>query len=168
MKPLHSKLFSMVDAQDGAPYSFDDGECAEIIKWNRNGQHPIVVMCGKRQDVYSLGVDGYGGAGQLVMLPLGIIDGKPVFVGDELTYAEDTRRTFTAQPRWDQESLNAGSGCIWPAPANVYPQTLMTYLDLVNVYENFDKFQVALKEVANAAICHAIDAGQVIIAEVKS
>lgn len=106
----------------------------------------------------------------LVMIPLGMIDGKPVFVGDEM------------HDRWGN-TIHAYLGMgfnqkywFWPAPTKVYPVTQMTDDDMAHaICDDGKKGSIAgdgaIKtgmRVANAALRHAIDTEQVIpIAEVR-
>ena len=162
MMPLHSKLFSMVDAQAGAPISCVDGASATVFKWDC--RRAVYKLAGIRGDVDESAVwtqEGqhqscYGGAA-LVMLPLGMIDGKPVFVGDEYMFEG---MKYTAIP----SGFDGFDGCSWPTPAKVYPKTLMSAELLESYCHGSGGSTASLFRIANAAICHAIDAGQVVIA----
>ena len=164
MKPMHSKPFDIAHAQAGAPFSFDDGESAEVIKWDRPGRFPLVVLRGETQEVFSMSSIGYGSAGQLVMLPLGEIDGKPFFIGDDVVNANGVAFKIN----WYHVGIQ---GCTWPTPAKVYPTSKMSVDMLCSSYFGDEPVAVnsmaemaAYQRIANAAIKHAIDAGQVVIA----
>ena len=165
MKPEFSKPFDAHHARQGAPFSCADGTAAAILKWDlRGGPCQIAGTYEDGQfgdELIRWTEDGTphqlaGTAKTLVMLPLGLIDGKPVFVGDELV--DPTGATFTPGPG------NAGhlSGCRWPAPAKAYPKTTMTGADLISATgtgEWIDHSVIA--SIANAALRHAVDTGQV-------
>jgi len=166
MKPVHSRPFSMVDAQAGAPYCCINGVTATIIKWDcRRDGYPLLGVTAEEDTPCVWSIDGIGAyaVDQLVMLPLGMIGGKPVFTGDMLVYARKSTE-FAAMAQHRQSDFDAGMGCKWPAPAKVYPQTLMTG-DELRAAAYVDAFDhTVLRCVADEAIKHAIDAGQVIIA----
>jgi hypothetical protein len=104
------------------------------------------------------------------MLPLGEIDGKPVFAGDKIEdigpdgctagIAHPANRDFTSSR--------------WPAPAKVYPVTQMLHMRMFDVYSvelrsrGFSTVSAdshGLAAVANAALRHAVDGDQVIPAD---
>jgi hypothetical protein len=167
MKPKFSKPFNLAHAQAGAPYSFDDGESAEIIAWSRAGAMSLVSMKGAHQSLVLSRVDGTsGGMATLAMLPLGMIDGKPVFVGDsiEMNLAQGWS-VVKAASTWAGTWVDDGKFTRWPAPAKVYPQTLMS-VDLIEAEcHGAGGSNSALFRIANAAIKHAVDFGQVVIAD---
>lgn len=173
-KPEFSKPFCLEHAKAAAPYCCRDGRIAQVLKWDRNvSDYPLMGVVGKSDDPRTWTATGsatYGSHGaeydcDLVMLPLGFIDGKPVFVGDEYLGIADS--PAKAQP------MHAGmpfTGCKWPAPAPAYPTTQMRL-------EDFDAAIIASgsKEcisagaacaIANAALRHSIDAGQVVPSDV--
>jgi hypothetical protein len=171
MKPLHSKLFSMVDAQAGAPYGCADGASATVFKWDcRRALYKIAGVRGEIDESTmwtkeGRHLSGYGGDA-LVMLPLGMIDGKPVFVGDEFIWYID-KQLRVASPCM-AGACGSWELCTWPAPAKVYPVSLMTFSELSDEYDRYHIHATSIRSMANAVLRHAIDAGQVIIAEVKS
>lgn len=188
--PQHTRPFNLEHARAGAPYSCRDGTEATILKFD--GRHPVYPLTG------IAGPDDYmtcwTNAGKyeetprdhksdLVMTPLGYLDGKPVFVGDEIVNAFGHKVKMPAAPS------GSFDGCRWPAPEREYPQATITVKDLAKVTphnHHFDaewssdrytstltytihgrcKTNLPLQAIANAALRHAIDAGQVIDAEV--
>lgn len=175
-KPEFSKPFNILDAKAGAPYCCRDGRTAQVLKWDRNvSDYPMMGVVGKSDDPRTWTATGsatYGAHGEeydcdLVMLPLGFIDNKPVFVGDEYLGIADT--PAKAEPK------HAGmpfSGCKWPVPAPQYPKTLISHVVLFGEYEtslrNRGYAEVSadsygLAAIANFALRHAIDAGQVVL-----
>jgi hypothetical protein len=97
------------------------------------------------------------------MTPLGFIDGKPVFVGDEVEYAPHAKR-IEAEPK-DRDFSNF----TWPAPARQYPVTGMTYEELCTSagWPLLTTNSIAVRCIANAALRHAIDNGQLFTKEDK-
>lgn len=93
MKPEHTKPFDLNLAKYGAPYAQRNGFAARIGIWDKKGEFPLL---GLRDDFHgqecvgSWKINGQNlhcpGQLDLVMLPLGYCEGKPVFVGDELVY----------------------------------------------------------------------------------
>lgn len=166
-KPEYTKPFDLEHARAGAPYGCRDGGEVEILKWDRKHTFCIVGLDAQDASVRRWRADGSYNEGfnvfDLVMLPLGFIDGKPVWVGDELQWNVET---IKAMPSHKPADL---INCTWPAPAPVYPETLMTGQDLARVDGSrmFDTVQPSYERearlIANAALRHAIDAGQVVL-----
>jgi len=155
-----TKIFNMEDAQAGAPYACVDGLKAEIIKWDCMGAVPLAGIITNDLQVYPALWNADGTASSdtavgLVMLPLGYIDGKPVFVGDE--YVVTGSGKYAARPG-DRNFED----CHWPEPEKQYPITTMSSTDLYEAYANAYGHGVesAMVAVADAAIRHAIDSGQ--------
>lgn len=173
IKLLHTRPFNLEHAKAGAPFCCANGDEVEILKWDR--KHTICIIGLARQDaaVRKWRADGSyedvnSAAFQLVMTPLGFVDEKPVFVGDEIVSEKDGR-THVAYP--EQRNF---AGARWPDPAPVYPETRMRASDLHAVYLNAmagtmgnKTFSHGHLAIANAAIRHAIDAGQVAVAVVS-
>jgi hypothetical protein len=173
-KPEFTKPFNLEHAKAGAPISYEDGTPAKIIAWDRPIEVSIVSLRGDLQHVtehYKSGGCFQRAAPNLVMLPLGFIDGKPVFVGDELEQRMAAGWVpEVAQPRWATFPANWTSEFRWPAPAPVYPETLISHVALFREYEmslrNRGYAEISadshgLAAVANTALRNAIDAGQV-------
>lgn len=160
MKPVFSKPFNLEHARAGAPFGCRDGRVATILKWDgRRPGEPLIGHQGEDDMPASWAVDGaynpeHESGLDLLMLPLGMLDGKPVFAGDAieddgpagwvLGIAYVHNRNFT--------------NCRWPAPPRAYPVTLMVAAELDAAWTGAE----ALRRVANAALRHAIDAGQLI------
>lgn len=158
-----TKPFNAEQAKAGAPYRCRDGQEATVLKWDsRQNQYPLHGVCGDADmpsswtlagTYYDHGeLDGY----DLVMLPLGYTDGKPVFVGDELV--DPSGATFTPGPR-DSGHL---AGCRWPAPEKQYPVTQLTAAELLQIIADVKGkggFAGEARHIANAALRHAIDNG---------
>jgi hypothetical protein len=170
MKPEYTTPFSLADAKAGAPFRADDGRAMRSLIWDRkHPTHPIVMMeeAGE-QEVFAFTEDGRNTSDFnlapkcLVMTPLYILHGKPVWTGDEIIcYTGDMTRGPYIVRATDRDF----TGCTWPAPAKVYPKTGMTGADLNTAYDSKHQFEEALANVANAAIKHAIDTGAVITKE---
>lgn len=170
-KPEFSKPFNILDAKAGAPYCCRDGRTAQVLKWDRNvSDYPMMGVVGKSDDPRTWTATGsaiYGAHGEeydcdLVMLPVGMCQSKPVFMGDELV----TRFG-------DKFVVEAKNICVlceentWPVPTPAYPVTLMTDGDLVSNYYgggpvSHEQEYQAWRRIANSALRHAIDAGQVV------
>lgn len=168
MKPEFSKPFSAEHARDGAPFCCADGTAAEIVKWDcRGGECPLLGVIDNDQfGQLSVRWTEAGVphaereiAKSLVMLPLGMLEGKPVFTGDAIEdgclgdwtsgFAQPRNRVFT--------------NCRWPAPAKVYPKTRMTGADLISATGAADWIdETVIASIANAALQHACDAEQVV------
>lgn len=138
-----------------------------MLKWDcRNTDYPLLGVSGDddRPETWSANgrfeEDKIDHERDLVMLPLGEIDGKPVFVGDALNDKEVG--TYFAQP-----TERDFSDCTWPAPARQYPVTGMSARDLADTYQfGSDAGQIARwKSLANTVLRHAIDADTVRITE---
>ncbi len=163
MKPKFSKEFNAQHARDGAPYCCRNGSEATVMKWDgRRKGEPLV---GFRTDCDlpaswaedgSYFTSGEEGPDDLVMLPVGEIDGKPVFVGDELVM--DGRKKLIAGAK--QRNF---ADMAWPAPAKIYLETLMTDGDLAKAFvSDPTPHQIdVMRKGANVALRHAIGAGQV-------
>lgn len=171
-KPEFSLPFNLEHAKAGAPYCCRDGHAAHILKWDRNvSDYPLLGVIRKSDDPRTWTETGSVSYSEkhtsqydsdLVMLPLGFIDGKPVFVGDKIT-SPDCKGNTTAH-----HNMNFGEGSTWtwPVPAPVYA-TFNGSVDMLAIEYNKDNnFVLSLTRVANAALRHAIDAGQVVPASV--
>lgn len=185
MKPEFTKPFNIEHAKAGAPYCCSGGSEATILKWDCNHQHyPLIGAICENGSHYpeSWTASGMQASDEeverrpwrdLVMLPLGMIDGKPVFVGDEIeamSVPGDDWIGITVKPG-DRPRQN---GFRWPAPAKAYPETTMLHKDMFDVYSHelrkrgHNSIQAdthGLAAVANAALRHAIDGCRVIASE---
>lgn len=163
-----TKPFNLEHARAGAPIACANGMEATILKWNsRRDGHPLLGVFGDRDLSMVWRADGSNEGNRdidLVMTPLGWIDGKPVFVGDELQFHDRTAGVKPAAPGLDLTFWR------WPEPEKQYPVTMMTRDELFAVSQAAarksspfaDHGSVVHTAVANAALRHAIDNGQVI------
>lgn len=165
MKPEFSKPFDLAAAKAGAPFCGANGEAVRVLIWDRkHPTHPILAIEEDgEQEAVAFRADGttthresLGVVSQLVMLPLGMIDGKPVFTGDVLDF-EGRRCVALATGR-------SFPCCAWPAPAKVYPEFTGDLDKLRQQYNASigEEMGRCLLRVANAALRHAIDSGQVV------
>ena len=125
---VNTRPFSLSDAKAGAPYCQRNGLAARIGIWDgRRRNYPLVGEVEYSGGVYgevswtSSGIFSDGGSSEerdLVMLPLGFCEGKPVFVGDELREdsLSEPASTIIAQPG----SRNF-EDYYWPRTAPVMP-----------------------------------------------
>jgi hypothetical protein len=168
-----TKPFNLEHAKAGAPYACRNGSPATILKWDAKGSEFTLIGFVDRDGVgndipESWMAEGFVRATRerrnhdLVMLPLGEIDGKPVFVGDEVetnAFGDGWKRV-TVCP-----SDNGFFTCRWPAPAKQYPVTALSGDELVKIYNDVnDTSEAGLVRTVNEALRHAIDNGQVIAA----
>lgn len=169
-KPEFSRPFNLADAKAGHPIQTVAGDRAEVFKYDHAefANFPLVGVINHTRLCYwteaGAGALGVGDSYQdnLVMAPIGTIDGKPVFIGDELVYISSGRTTFV-EP--DDKNF---SHCRWPALTPAYPVTLMTDDDLVSNYNgggpvSHKREYQEWRRIANAALRHAIDAGQLVL-----
>lgn len=162
-----SRPFNLEHAKAGAPYCCRDGEDATILKWDcRDPNFPLVGIFGDSDDATE-----WSAAGQyncqlnpeydLVMLPLGFIDGKPVFVGDEIISERDGKAHVAYA---EQRNFN---GARWPSSTPAYPVTRMQLKDFdIAIISSGSKECVdarAACAIANAAIAMALIDGDVVL-----
>lgn len=166
MNHLHTKPFNLEHAKEGAPYGLVCGEEVTILKWDaRYENRPLLGVYGKNDRAIGWDASGSGGSFgpgyDLVMLPLGYCERKPVFVGDELI-----------DPAWEGDDKNfiiraghipgyAFDRCEWPKPAPTYPQTRMITEQLVSQFMTSAPIINDVTDLANAAIARAIEDGDV-------
>lgn len=162
-KPEHTRPFNLEHARAGAPFSIANGEEVEVLKWDRKHAQCIVTVSRQDAAIRSYCADGTAShidpKFHLVMTPLGYIDGKPVFVGDEIGHREAPDDiTVLALPH-DRDFAD----CRWPAPKPVFPETRMSFQELCEAGDmSLTATSSKIKDVANAALRHAIEAGQVV------
>lgn len=159
-----TRPFSLVDAQAGAPYACRNGDKAEIFKWDCQGRHPLGgIASNQGSDFPALWDAGgtchspFGGNFDLVMIPLGYLDGNPVFCGDKLRVKGCTHE-YVASAR----DRNALHNLAWPAPEKQYPVTVMTDQQFSTFYTAGGRYVSDMRAAANAALRHAVDNGRVI------
>lgn len=120
-----SKPFSLEHAKAGARFILRNGTKVRILCWDRKGQGcPLVGLATRDYDVseivYAWTIQGSIQLGKLssdwdlVMAPMAIIDGRPVFVGDviEATNSGLGYQKITVLPSWLYNPLNTYR---WPA-----------------------------------------------------
>lgn len=142
----HYRPFNHEHARAGAPFSTIDGRAVEIIRWDvRGGECPLlgIVENGTHgQLAVRWATDGVQHAErtadeQLVMTPLGICEGLPVFPGDQLwdVMADDGYRLFTV-------SVHARefSHCMWPRSFTESIQMSVTLPDMERTPTGFTMF----------------------------
>lgn len=125
MKPEHTKEFNAEHAKAGAPYCQRNGLAARIGIWDGRSFTTNTCLIGEYE--YSEGrfsatpwlASGGNPNGtrsnDLIMLPLGYCEGKPVFVGDELINGGG--RAFTVEAKTQIFSTHK-----WPRKAPVMPR----------------------------------------------
>lgn len=162
----HSRPFDLEAARAGAPYSQSDGDAAEILKWDMKGKYPL-MGCGVRRNAsdevavrwYANGTVeiGFDSEFNLVMLPLGLIDGKPAFVGDTVQSKYGDECIASIEMEFDSGHWR------WPAPAKMYPETKMCFEQMCEAgsMSLISTNAIGIRQLANAVLRHAIDAGQV-------
>lgn len=166
MKTPH-KPFNLEHARAGAPYGCANGYEATILKWGSRNTHFPLLGCSGGDDSATAwrnnGLSCVGDQYNLVMLPLGYIDGKPVFVGDELV--DPSGATLVVKPSYSGHLAN----CMWPAPAKVYPETRMNADYIAKVIREpglsdggFHLPMTVAMALANAAISRACEDGDVV------
>lgn len=157
-KPEHFREFNAEHAKAGAPYGCADGQDATVTKYDgRDPRYPLVGFFGEHDRPVAWANNGRFAYGEespvdLVMLPLGFIDGKPVFVGDKYLFDASPAEALPIKRNFDC--------CRWPAPAKQYPITAMTKAELNAAFNACSIEFTSLQRVANAAIKHVIDHGQ--------
>lgn len=162
-----TKPFNLEHAKAGAPYACRDGDAATVMKWDGRGSQPIVGFYGETDLATTWHTNGRfyitgrdESAHDLVMTPLGYIDGKPVFVGDELLNAFGVATTA-----WPGIDFGRGHGWSWPAPAKQYPVSMLSDGEMAAAMIGMHpamNITVGWRAIADRALRHAIDNGQVI------
>jgi hypothetical protein len=88
----HTRPFNMADAKEGAHYCLRNGNKAEVLKWDCNRVYALAGVANEEDEACSWTSSGkylsqplQDSQDDLVMTPLGFIEGKPVFTGDVIT-----------------------------------------------------------------------------------
>ena len=166
---FQSKPFDLAHAKAGAKVCCRDGVEANVSKWDRRVPKYVIggyvgpndapaqwKACGRFSDSKFDNFD-------LVMPPLGYTDdGKPVWTGDMLL-APGQRAPHSVAP-----THRTFVGCTWPAPAKVYPDSQIDWANYADAVRKAGSESISIGSaiaIANTAIRHAIDAGQVILPE---
>lgn len=92
--PKFSKPFDANHAKAGAPYCQADGDAATIFKWDLRSDEWVLAgvisdSAHGLENIAKWSIDGVVhhelcNDADLMMIPLGLIDGRPVFVDDEI------------------------------------------------------------------------------------
>jgi hypothetical protein len=169
MKPEFSGKFNAVHAKAGAPYCQMDGLPATVIKWDMDSDTPLLGFARRRADsneeVPAIwrenGIPGgsYDSEFRLVMLPLGLIDGKPVYVGDELDYEAHGKDPLVVVQAKDHNF----DGYYWPAPVLQYPQYPVTRMSEDEMEDLYRKNQGEYAAIVNAAIARCFADGDAVL-----
>lgn len=171
-KPEHTKVFNRAHADSRAPFCCANGMLAKILQWIDDSAIGYITTA--RGEVFAAqwdleGVESetvvHNESHNLVMTPLGFIDGKPVFVGDDI---EDG-----GPGDWTPGVAHPGNrvftNCRWPDNAPVI-QTKMTSHELRALLESYQDPLVmfssptngSLKKLADGILGRAITDGQVV------
>ncbi len=167
----HTRPFSVDLAKAGAPYCCRDGREVEMFKWDRPNLYPLLGCYDEKHDAGSWTTGGKftvssdeDHVADLVLLPLGILDGKPVFAGDELESILDGTKAKVGPGH------RVFKNCRWPAPVKAYPILGITHQQLLNAFgqqgiQDGSPMSDGFRRIADATIMHAIDTGAVVSKE---
>lgn len=156
----HYKPFNLEHAKAGAPVGCEtERNKIEIFKYTERSIFGSIRYGDEEEVVTSWDINGKNDPclkSDLVMLPLGYCEGKPVFVGDELIDKEDGHKV-AATPLWKNMD---GTLWKWPKPEPKYPETRMS-LDEIAIKWQEPYGYVGLKKFGNEVIARAIQDGDV-------
>jgi hypothetical protein len=153
---MDTKPFNAEHAKAGAKYGCADGSTADILKYGPTKMWGTITNDEGEEFAAGWTLDGVKCSGvmssekRLVMLPLGQIDGKPVWADSKIITQHDCEIEALA---WFRQG-EPFDGSRWPAPAKQYPQTKMADQELYA--------PDSLRATANAALRHACESGQVV------
>jgi hypothetical protein len=171
--PEHFKPFNREQAISGAPFGCKNGNKATVILWAddvligyveaANGPHSMDWKNNgdARRDEWHRGCD-------LVMLPVDMLDDKPLFVGDKIMVKDYEKEDHPWVPATVGPKTTQGAaklyGWRWTSEEPEYPKTRMSPDDLYEIHRAQDawKPRTAFLAVANAAIARAIQDGDVV------
>lgn len=148
MSLTHHKAFNAEYAKNGAPYKTRDGEDAVVTKWDGGYKpSPILGYSGNTHmsnQWNELGVSYFRDAKRdLVMVPLGFMEGDPVYAGDTIGSGKVILR---ADPK-----MRDFSAFHWPAPGEVAASVanLLFEHNLASVYKmlGVNEYTEALDEI---------------------
>ena len=188
-KPEFSRPFNLENAKAGAPYCCRDGGTAQVLKWDCNvSDYPLLGVIRKSDDPRTWTETGSVSYAEkhtsqydsdLVMLPLGMCQLKPVFMGDELVTRFGDKFVVEVKHIGDLDEENT-----WPVPAVAYPESTMCLSFLTDMLGSSVAIEGSMKPlygkliltihgkysmnemirlIGNSALRHAIDAGQVVL-----
>lgn len=171
-----TRTFSKAHQQAGAPYRCRNGFTAKILEWTADaatGETAIGYFKSPSNEVFSAQWDAEGteansylhaGTHNLVMAPLGFIDGRPVFVDDNLVRIDGHK--WKAQASWLKDRTKDINDFRWPDSAPAI-KSRMPSADLIDLMQRETSFPItddnvaACRRVMSAGIARAIVDGQV-------
>lgn len=158
MKREHYRPFDPIAAQAGAPYGHKDN--AIEVKIYEYFENYCTAAYMERANFW-LGTSYDYKHDYLVMLPEATCQGKPVYRGDTL-YDSDGDK-FQFEGCHTQSLLDT---CTWE-PAKKWPETTLSDEGFYKIHEAFRASPPMMlakgyREVANAALAHACETGQVV------
>jgi hypothetical protein len=164
-----TRPFCLDHAKAGAPYACRNAQEATILKWDVRGKFSLIGHFGPH-DMACEWTDAGGHPTSylfdLVMTPLGYIDGKPAFVGDEvIANAGPLKGERTkVRPTWIKADWDKFA---WPTTEKQYPATWMTGAELCALWNQVPPGGTGGKIafIINAGLRHAVDSGQVVATE---
>jgi hypothetical protein len=178
VKQMETRPFNLEHAKAGAPYACQGGFAATVLKWDANNSlYPLLGYVTESGHDYpenwaaSGTCDPNGGDYEhrrnLVMTPLGYIEGRAFFVGDRIV--GNTGEEFDALPG---DKNGTHETWRWPFPAKQYPVIDLEWDDAIAAIDKMGPRQGLtitsgqIQAVANAALRHAIDNG-IVFAEAQ-
>lgn len=156
----HTKPFDINQARAGAPVGCKtERNTIEIFKYTERSIFGSIRYGNEEEVVTSWDINGKNDPclkSDLVMLPLGYCEGKPVFAGDEM-FDTDHQTKVRAGPL-ERDFLF----CTWPKPEPKYPETRMSGAQLLDDWMNNQAGdEESFVFVVNSAIKRAIQDGDV-------
>ncbi len=167
--PEFCKEFDIEAAKAGAPLCCRGGRKEIVLKFDCNSPEKLVGVYDDDDSPTSWVETGRYRCGfemspfDLVMLPLGMIDGKPVYWGDSVcdscgdVFAADMIMHFSQHGWWS-----------WPQPAVEYPKTTLTSAELIRNFNRTYHLMNSLEGFANYVLRHAVETGQLVVPEKAS
>ena len=138
MKPEHYKEFNLEHAKAGAPYAQRNGLAARIGIWDRHHDDYKLVgvytssngteIATSWSDTGDYLAAETGNANDLVMLPLGYCESRPVFVGDEIMTSIGGK--FIVDSNTPDRSFTR---CTWPRKEPVIPTLFLATRSMTNL-----------------------------------
>ena len=141
-----TRPFDLNSAKAGAPYAQRNGLAARIGIWDGKSEYPLfgVKSCVNEIEVESSWTnDGYFNKtdppyeDDLVMLPLGYCEGKPVFIGDELV--SYNKKSFLAFPIHRHRLFEDYT---WPRTAPVMPNMNVTCFETIEKAIHYSRKEI--------------------------
>lgn len=148
MSLTHYKAFNLDHAKDGAPFKTRDGQTVTVVEWDGKNEHwPILAYYGTSNKVGQWAKSGVdcSQSRDLVMVPLGFMEGDPVYAGDTIGSGKVILR---ADPK-----MHDFSAFHWPAPGEVAGPVanLLFEHNLAQVYKmlGVNEYTEALDEIGS-------------------